>query len=111
MVRVDRPAAQDAGAHGVLALYRRHAPPPSQNPSVPQLAAPWSAHRESTLPLAVLLHTPSDAVSAHDLQIPVQAVSQQTPCSQKFDRHSSFFVQSAPLGLRPQDPFTHTAGG
>jgi len=57
-----------------------------------------------------LLHTPSDAVSAHDLQTPVQAVSQQTPCSQKLDRHSSFFVQSAPFGLRPQDPFWHTAG-
>lgn len=24
--------------------YRRHPPPPSQVPSVPQLAAPWSVH-------------------------------------------------------------------
>jgi hypothetical protein len=28
----------------------------------------------STVPFAMLLHTPADAVSAHDLQMPVHAV-------------------------------------
>ena len=61
-------------------------------------------------PLATLLHVPGDAVSAHDLQMPVHADSQQTPCSQNVERHSSCLRQTAPFGLRPQDPFTHTAG-
>src|SRR6476469_8950497 len=64
----------------------------------------------SVPPLTTLLHVPGDAVSAQDLQTPVHAVWQQTPCSQKFERHSSCLRQTAPFGLRPQDPFTHTAG-
>jgi hypothetical protein len=58
----------------------------------------------------MLLHTPADAVSAHDLQMPVHAVWQQTPCSQKPERHSFLFVQIAPGALRPQKPPVHTAG-
>src|SRR5215471_4048395 len=65
----------------------------------------------STVPAGMLLQTPRDAVSAHDLQIPVQAVWQQIPCSQKVDRHSSLLVQMAPAGLRPQSPFAQVAGG
>jgi hypothetical protein len=57
-----------------------------------------------------LLHEPRDAVSAQDLQTPVHADSQQTPCSQKVERHSSFLRQTAPFGLRPHDPFMQTAG-
>jgi hypothetical protein len=85
---------------------------PSQRPFVPQLAAPWSEQREATSfsPAATLLHVPREAVSAHDLQTPVHADSQQMPCSQKFERHSPFARQMAPFGLRPHDPFTHTAG-
>ena len=65
----------------------------------------------STVPFAMLLHTPADAVSAQDLQMPVQSVWQQTPCSQKLERHSFLFAQIAPAGLRPQKPPVHTAGG
>jgi hypothetical protein len=81
-------------------------------PSVPQLGAPWSAQRDSrsVSPAATLLHTPRELPSAQDLQVPVQADSQQTPCSQKFERHSSFLRQTAPFDLRPHDPFTQTAG-
>ena len=64
----------------------------------------------SLSPFATLLHEPRDAVSAQDLQMPVHADSQQTPCSQKLERHSSFLRQTAPFGLRPQDPFMQTAG-
>jgi hypothetical protein len=59
----------------------------------------------------MLLQVPRDALSAHDLHTPVQAVPQQTPCSQNPDRHSFLLPHWAPLGLRPQPPFTHTAGG
>jgi len=64
----------------------------------------------STVPFAMLLHTPADAVSAHDLQMPVHAVWQQTPCSQKLERHSFLFAQIAPGALRPQNPPVQTAG-
>jgi hypothetical protein len=64
----------------------------------------------STTPLGMLLHTPRDAVSAHDLQTPVQAVSQQTDCSQFPDRHSFRLLHSAPFGFRPQRPLVQTAG-
>lgn len=79
---------------------------------MPQLGAPWSEQRDmmSRSPLATLLQTPRDAVNAHDLQTPVHADSQQTPCSQKFETHSFLPRQMAPFGLRPHDPFTHTAG-
>jgi hypothetical protein len=86
---------------------------PSQNPSVPQLAVPWSEQRDmmSAAPTARLLQTPRDGLSAHDLQIPVQAVWQQTPCSQKVDRHSSLLAHRAPFCLRPQKPPVQVAGG
>src|SRR5689334_16107454 len=87
---VDWPLGHDGAAHDVLASYSRQAPLPSHLPSVPQLAAPWSEHRfiTSVAPAATLLHTPFELPSAHDLQTPEQADSQQTPCSQKLERHS-----------------------
>jgi hypothetical protein len=59
----------------------------------------------------MLEQVPRDCVSAQDLQTPWQVVSQQTPCSQFPDRHSSLLAQIAPFGCRPQNPFTHAAGG
>lgn len=113
LVWVDRPAAQDADAHGVPAAYSRQAPAPLQKPSVLQLGPPWSEQRDmmSAAPLGRFEQVPRDAVSAHDLQTPWQVVSQQTPCSQFPDRHSFLFAQTAPFGERPQLPFTHDAGG
>jgi hypothetical protein len=113
LVWVDWLDGHDGGAHAVPALYSRQPPLPLQKPSVPQLAAPWSEHRDrrSTTPLGMLLHTPRDAVSAHDLQTPAQAVSQQTDCSQFPDRHSFRLLHRAPFGLRPQRPAVQTAGG
>jgi hypothetical protein len=46
--------------------------------------------------------------SAHDLQAPAQAVAQQTPCAQLFDRHSPPAEQKAPFGFFPHDVATHT---
>jgi hypothetical protein len=40
--------------------------------------------------------------SAHDLQVPPQALPQHTPCSQKPDAHSGAVVQATPMPLSTQ---------
>jgi len=45
---------------------------------------------------------PIDPVSAHDWQVPVQAVAQQNPCAQKFELHSAAAPHAAPMGFLPQ---------
>jgi hypothetical protein len=83
-----------------------------QNPSVLHEAAPMSAHPPcgSTSPLATFEQVPREFASAHDLHVPVQAVSQQTPCSQFAERHSLSAPQATPRALRPHDPLVQTAG-
>ncbi len=49
-------------------------------------------------------------VSAHDMHVPVQAVSQQTPCAQKPDWQEAAAVQAAPGGSLPQLPLVQTLG-
>ena len=76
---------------------------PSQVPSVPQLGAPWSVHWFSgSCPAGTVEQVPPVPVSAHDRQVPVQAVRQQTPCAQNPLLHSGPAPQDAPRGLRPQ---------
>jgi hypothetical protein len=55
---------------------------------------------------------PSDPVTAHDWQAPVQAELQQKPCAQMVDRHSVPSPQACPFGFRPHNPVValHTAG-
>jgi hypothetical protein len=84
-------------------------PAPSQVPSVPQPGAPVSAHWASgSWPDGTLLQVPALPDSAHDLQSPVQAVPQQTPCWQKPDAQSVAAPQAAPSGCRPQLPAVQT---
>ena len=45
---------------------------------------------------------PPVPVSAHDMQFPVHAVRQQTPCAQNPLLHSLPAVQALPSGLSPQ---------
>ncbi len=45
---------------------------------------------------------PAEPVSAHDAQVPAQAVEQQTLCSQKVELHSAPIVHVAPRGNLPQ---------
>ncbi len=40
-------------------------------------------------------------------QAPVQATLQQNPSAQNFEAHCEPAVQTAPIGLGPQLPFTH----
>jgi len=75
--------AHEPSLHTVPTAYLRHAPTPSQTPSLPQLAEPWSAHSPSgSLPVVTGAQVPSfpPVNSALQLvQVPVQALSQQTP--------------------------------
>jgi hypothetical protein len=104
---------QAGAAQDVPAAKTSQRPLPSQNPVVPQLAAPAFTHEPvgSVPPLATGAHVPGVAASAHDRQVPVHAVRQHTPCEQKPLPHSVPSAQVAPGALRPQVPFVHTAGG
>jgi hypothetical protein len=48
--------------------------------------------------------------TAHDWQVPVHAVRQQTPCAQKPVAHSVLSLHAAPGDLSPQEPLAHTEG-
>lgn len=70
-----------------------------------QLAAPRSAHWLSgSWPEGTVEQVPPVPVSAHDMQFPVQAVWQQTPCAQMPLPQSVPAVQAAPSGFLPQLP-------
>jgi hypothetical protein len=69
-------------------------------PSVPQVAAPLSAHWLSgSVPTAAKVHVPAVPVSAQDRQVPVQLELQQTPCWQRPEAHSIPPVQAVPRGF------------
>jgi hypothetical protein len=86
----------------------RQAPAPSQKPSVPQTAVVLGAHCASgSWPAATLVQTPVLPAIAHDMQVPVQAVAQQTPCAQNPELQSVAVAQLAPIGPLPQLPFLH----
>ena len=53
---------------------------------------------------------PGVAASAHDRQIPVHVLPQQTPCSQKPELHSAAPLQAALIGFRPQLPLLQVFG-
>ena len=107
------PAGHDGGAHSVPAAYSWQPPAPSQTPVVAQLAAPWSRHwpAGSRSPAATGTQLPALPMTAHDMQVPAQAVLQQAPCAQIPLAHSLPAPQTAPSFFRPQDPPPQTAGG
>jgi len=91
--------------HAVPGGYSRHAPAPVQDPSVPQLIEPASAHwARGSWPAAAGVQAPRVPVSAHDTQVPVQGWLQHTPCSHAPDWHSPSAAQSMPFGRLPQTP-------
>jgi hypothetical protein len=55
------------------------------------------------------MHCPSLPAIAHDRHVPVHAVAQQTPVTQKPEAQSLATAHAAPGGLGPQLPFTQTA--
>jgi hypothetical protein len=105
------PDVQLAGAQTVPAAYLRQAPEPLQAPSFAQPAAPWSLHvpAGSAPPAGTATHTPVEPGSAQDMQDPVQAVEQQTPCWQWPLMQSLPSPQSCPAGFFPHEPFWQLA--
>ena len=65
----------------------------------------------SGLLAGTFVHAPIVPDSAHDLQALAQAVAQQTPCAQLFDRHSERSEQNAPFGFFPHEFVTQTLPG
>ena len=63
-----------------------------------------------SVPVGTLVHVPSVPASAHDRQVPAQAVPQHVPCSQNPVRHSVAEEQEVPVGFLVQTPITHTLG-
>jgi hypothetical protein len=57
-----------------------------------------------------LVHVPTLPGTLHDRQVPVQAVPQQTPCSQKPELHSGPPPHAAPIGFLPQLPLRQLLG-
>ena len=53
---------------------------------------------------------PGVAARAHDRQVPVHALPQQTPCSQNVELHSAAAAQVAPIGFLPQLPVMQVLG-
>jgi hypothetical protein len=101
----------DAATQVVPAMYSRQAPEPLQVPSVPQLAAPASAHWfNGSRPIPTFVHVPSVPASAHDLHVAVQVVAQQMFWAQMPLAQSLFAVQAAPLGRFVQTPVEQTLG-
>jgi hypothetical protein len=60
--------------------------------------------------LGTTVHVPALPGTAHDRQVPVQAVAQQIPCSQKPELHSLALPQVPPNGFLPQLPLTQLFG-
>ncbi len=87
--------------------YFSQLPVPSHLPLVPQDAAPlsWQAPRGSTLSAATIKQWPGEVASAQYEQVPVQALSQQTPSTQNPEAHSVEPPQVKPSGFGPQVPF------
>jgi hypothetical protein len=106
---LSRSPLHDGATQTVSAAYLEHPPTPSQPPDCPQVDAglftqrPWG----SAAPSVVGEQVPIRPDCAQLTQGPVQAVLQQTPSAQKPEAHCDPALQTAPVGLGPQLPFTH----
>jgi hypothetical protein len=80
---------------------------PSQRAFVPQLVPPASVHwvvGVGAVPAGIGEQVPAVPEIAHDMQVPVQALLQQTPCWQKPEAHSAAVEQVVPGVFKVQTP-------
>src|SRR6185503_11072809 len=106
---VEPPIGHVGSLQIVAREYSSQPPLPSQNPSVPQVSRPLSAHCPSgSDPAGTAVHAPSLPGTAHDMQLPPHISRQQTPCWHSMELQSSPVVHDAPSGLRPQLPLVQT---
>jgi hypothetical protein len=61
---------------------------------------------KGSIPVGIGAQVPVDPVSAQDMQVPAQAVLQQTPCSQWAEPQSESAAQVAPSPFFAQLPPT-----
>jgi hypothetical protein len=96
---------QRPGAHWVPAAYFRQAPLPLQAPSVPQVLTACCSHSlMGSWPSAMGLQAPAVLAMSQAWQMPVQALLQQIPSTQKPELHWAAPVQAAPLADRGAAP-------
>jgi len=89
---------QVAARHTVPATCLRQAPAPSQKPSSPHVDGALAEHSaRGSVPASAALHVPRLFVAAQVWQLPVQAVLQQTPSTQKPLAQSPVTVHAVPL--------------
>jgi len=82
---------------------RWHLPVPSQLPSLPQVVGSAGMHwPPGAGPNGSGKQRPGDVAWLHAMQVPVQTLSQQTPCWQVPVAHSVLTVQDAPRTFLPQ---------
>ena len=96
---------QVAPAHWVPDGYFWQAPLPLQRPFVPQVEAPWLVHWVVGLggcPPGIEVQVPTVPDSAQELQVPAQALLQQTPCAQNPELHMAAAVHGEPMASFPQ---------
>jgi hypothetical protein len=103
---------QLAAAQDVPMTYLRHAPAPLHVPSLPHVEAAVIGHWVATnggWPVAIGEHVPTLPVTEHDMQVPVQALLQQTLLTQNPDAQSVFNPDEhvPPIGIFPQLIVTH----
>lgn len=106
---LSRTPLHDGATQTVWAAYLEQPPIPSQTPDCPQLDAGLRAQipRGSAAPSVVGPQVPSRPACAQLTQGPVQAMLQQTPSAQNPEAHCAPVLQTAPVDLGPQLPFTH----
>jgi hypothetical protein len=89
---------QLAAPQTVVATYLRQPPLPSQVPSCPHVDGSSATHSErGSVPGSAFLHVPRLLVAAQVWQLPLHAVSQQTPSTQKPLAQSPVTTQAVPL--------------
>ena len=98
---------QARAAHCVPATYLRQPPAPSQVPSLAQVDAAAIGHWVATSgaePAGMGEQVPTLPVIEHDMQVPVQALLQQTLFTQWPEAQvlSCPVEQVPPIGIRPQ---------
>jgi hypothetical protein len=93
--------------HWVVDAQYRHLPVPSHIPSSPQVVDTDAMHcaaATGAVPFGTLVQVPTLFATVHDWQVPVQALLQQTPCTQLLEAHSVPAAQVRPSGLSVQAP-------
>jgi hypothetical protein len=108
-VNVEPGIGQVVAPQIVPAAYRRQLPAPSQVPSVPHVVVAAAAHWLSgSVVAAASVHVPTVPGSAHERQVPVHELAQQTFCWHCPDWHSVPAVHAAALSFFEQTPLLQT---